>query len=99
MGMFQMALNGKGYLDAVNEEIENCEKEPFEQPTEFDNAEASIIDGWAAGSILPAFQQLRFASARLTSQLRALRIINELESHPEAVDLEITPAYLVEIDF
>jgi hypothetical protein len=97
MGIFHMANSGKGYLDVINDEIENCRKQPFEQNFEFEANYSSLRDGWAAGSILPALQQLRMASARTTSYLRALRIINELVAHPEATDREITPSYLMEI--
>jgi hypothetical protein len=96
MGLFQMAFNGNAYLEAINEEIENCQKQPFEQ--EFESEDRyTILDGWVAGSILPALRQLRMASARTTSQLRALRIINALLAHPEAAGKEITPEYLIEI--
>lgn len=97
MGTIQMAISGKGYLDAINEEIANCQKQPFEQRFEFEQNQSVITDGWVAGSILPALTQLRMASARTTSNLRALRIINALESHPEAIDREIDPSYLAQI--
>lgn len=90
-GMFHIAFGGLDYLDTINEEIENCTKQPFEQT--FSNADpASAPAGLPdpSGSILPALQQLRMASARNTSLLRALRIISALVANPDSIGKEIS---------
>ncbi len=97
MGLFQMAYSGTGYLEIVEDEIRNADKESFQQDFVVESGYSPWINGALGHSLLPAFQATRRSVARIRSQLRALRIISALQSHPEATSKTITPEYLVEI--
>ncbi len=81
--MFQIAMNGVGYLDYVASQIENADKEGFERDLSFEEDFSYIVDGLLTGGIIPALQQTRHAIDRLRSWVRALRIINGLTANPE----------------
>ena len=91
MGTLQVAFNGKPYLDLIEGEIQQCDKEAFEKDLAF-------ADGLQAHMIMPAITQTRLANSRLKSQVRGLRIVNALTEHPDSVDKEkIDKDYLVSI--
>lgn len=91
MGTLHLALSGMSYLDLIEGEIQQCDKEAFEK-------DLSFADGFQAHMIMPAITQTRLANSRLKSQIRGLRIVNALTEHPESVDKEkIDKDYLMSI--
>ena len=81
--MFQLAMNGVGYLEYIASEIENADKEGFERDLSFEEDFSYVVDGVLTGGIIPALKQTRQAVDRLRSWVRALRIINGLTANPE----------------
>lgn len=96
MGTVQLSLNGITYLNLIESEIEQCDKESFEKDLSFED-EIGWLDGIQSASILPALRTSRTANLRVKSQVRGLRIINALTQHPESTGKEIDQAYLLSI--
>ncbi len=97
MGMLALAHNGIGYLDVVDDEIENAKRESFQQEFAVETGYSAWLDGAIGKSLLPAFQQARTAVARTRSLIRSLRIISALESQSDTVPVPVTQDYLIEI--
>lgn len=97
MGIFQMAYGGKGYLDVIDDEIQNADKEGFEQERFVQSEYSKLMNGWHGESLFPALEQIRNAVFRTRSQLRALRIINALQANPDSESATISQDYLVEL--
>ena len=97
MGIFQMAYSGKGYLDVIGEEIENADKEPYEQEWPLQNQYSKRMDGPFGASLFPALEQVRNSSSHIRSKLRALRIINSLQAQPNPQSTSISSDDLVKI--
>ena len=97
MGIFQMAYGGKGYLDVIGEEIDNADKEHYEQERFVQSRYSDLMNGWFGASLFPALEQVRNSSSLTRSKLRALRIISALQTQPDSVTAAISPDYLVKI--
>lgn len=99
LGTIQLALNGVTYLDLIEAELEQCDRETFKKNLSFET-EAGWLDTFQAQTILPAMKTSRLANSRVKSQTRGLRIINALTSNPDSVNKdikEIDQAYLQSI--
>ena len=96
MGTIQLALNGAAYLDLIESELQQYDKEAYKKDLSFEN-EVGPLDRVQAEMILPAMRASRLANSRVKSQARGLRIINALTSNPDPVDKQIDQAYLLSI--
>ncbi len=84
LGILQQAHGGRGYLKVIANEIEDAGKETFEQNNDFETEYSTWRDGHLGFMLIPALKQMRYAISRTRGQIRALRIINALQSNPDA---------------
>ena len=96
MGTILLAFNGSAYLDLIQCELDQCDKEYFEKDLSSEQ-DVDLIDSMGAAMILPALRQTRLSNARVKSRVRGLRIVNALTENPESAEKEITKQYLVSL--
>ena len=96
MGTITLAFNGVTYLDLIEAELEQCDKEAFEKDLSFEN-ELGGLDGVAGMMILPAMRASRLANSRTKSEMRGLRIVNALTQNLDSVEKEIDQSYLLSL--
>jgi hypothetical protein len=84
LGILVQAYGGKGYLDVLSNAIEDADKEAFEQNDASRTEYSTWKDGQLGEMLIPALDQIQAAISRTRSQIRALRIINALQSRAEA---------------
>lgn len=96
MGTLPLAFSGKAYLDLIEDELEQCDKEAFEKDLSFED-ELSWLEGTHAAGVLPALTATRNANSRLKSQVRGLRIVSALTETPDSVEPEVTKKDLMKL--